>query len=150
MNISWQNLGIRSKIMVCTVLVLLIVISMASWVYYGIVVSQARDQDATQTSEVLSAIDAMHLQLVNMEMGYRGFLIVGDDALLIPYTTGYESYTRSSAQVRDLLQTDTEQLQRLSQLDQAVKSWHNSVLESSIAVRRMLTGSRDAAYTGFM
>jgi rsbT co-antagonist protein RsbR len=92
----------------------------------------------------------MHLQLVNMELGYRGFLIVGDDSLLIPYTTGYESYTRTSAQVRDLLQADTQQLKRLSQLDQAVKSWHNNVLESSIAVRRMLTGSRDAAYTGFI
>ena len=87
---------------------------MAGWVYYGIVVSQARDQDATQTTEVLSAIDAMHLQLVNMELGYRGFLITGDDALLAPYTTGYQSYTRSSAQVNDLLQTDTQQLKRLA------------------------------------
>ena len=150
MKISWQNLGIRSKIMVSTILVLLIVVSMAGWVYYGIVVSQARDQDATQTTAVLSAIDAMHLQLVNMELGYRGFLIVGDDALLTPYSTGYQSYTHTSAQVRDLLQTDTQQLKRLSQLDKAVKSWHNSVLESSIAVRRMLTGSNDAAYTAFM
>jgi CHASE3 domain sensor protein/anti-anti-sigma regulatory factor len=150
MNMSWQDLGIRSKIMVCTILVLLIVVSMAGWVYYGIVVSQARDQEATQTTAVLSAIDAMHLQLVNMELGYRGFLIVGDDALLTPYSTGYQSYTHTSAQVRDLLQTDTQQLKRLSQLDKAVKSWHNSVLESGIAVRRMLTGSHDAAYTAFI
>ncbi len=124
---SLQNLGIRSKIMVCTILVLLIVVSMAGWVYYGIVVSQSRDQDATQTTEVMSAIDAMHLQLVNMELGYRGFLIV-----------------------RDLLQTDTQQLERLSQLDRAVKSWHNNVLETGIAVRRMLIGAHDAAYTAFI
>ncbi len=147
---SLQNLGIRSKIMVCTILVLLIVVSMAGWVYYGIVVSQSRDQDATQTTEVMSAIDAMHLQLVNMELGYRGFLIVGDDALLTPYTTGYQSYTRTSARVRDLLQTDTQQLERLSQLDRAVKSWHNNVLETGIAVRRMLIGAHDAAYTAFI
>ncbi len=140
---SLQNLGIRSKIMVCTILVLLIVVSMAGWVYYGIVVSQSRDQDATQTTEVMSAIDAMHLQLVNMELGYRGFLIVGDDALLTPYTTGYQSYTRTSARVRDLLQTDTQQLERLSQLDRAVKSWHNNVLETGIAVRRMLHAFMD-------
>jgi rsbT co-antagonist protein RsbR len=150
MNTSWQNLGIRSKIMLYTILVLLIVVSMAGWVYYGIVISQARDQDATQTTEVLSAIDAMHLQLVNMELGYRGFLIVGDDALLAPYTTGYESYTHTSAQVRDLLQMDTQQLERLNKLDKAVKSWHNSVLETSIAVRRMLIGAPDAAYTAFI
>src|SRR4051794_10650439 len=106
MRVILQNLGIRSKIMVGAILALVIVVSMASWVYHGIVVSQARDDDLAQTTEITSAIDAMHLQLVNMELGYRGFLIVGDDTLLTPYTTGYQSYTRTSAHVREMLRPD--------------------------------------------
>jgi CHASE3 domain sensor protein/anti-anti-sigma regulatory factor len=150
MRVILQNLGIRSKIMVGAILALVIVVSMASWVYHGIVVSQARDDDLAQTTEITSAIDAMHLQLVNMELGYRGFLIVGDDTLLTPYTTGYQSYTRTSAHVRELLQPDPQQLDRLNRLDRAVGSWHDSVLETGIALRRILTGAPNAAYTAFI
>jgi CHASE3 domain sensor protein/anti-anti-sigma regulatory factor len=149
MSVFLHNLGIRSKIMVCALLVLLIVVGMASWVYNGIVVSQARDQDAAQTAEVISAIDAVHLQLVNMELGYRGFLIVADDPLLAPYTTGYQSYTHTTAHMRELLHDDAQQLERLNQLDKAVQRWHTSVLETGIALRRMLIGAHDAAYTAF-
>src|SRR5262249_33826879 len=96
MRSSFQHLSIRTKIIVCAILILLIVVSMSTLVYDGIVVSQTRDEEVAQTTEIVSAIDALQLQLVNMELGYRGFLLLGNDASLEPYTTGYQSYTRIS------------------------------------------------------
>jgi CHASE3 domain sensor protein/anti-anti-sigma regulatory factor len=147
--VFFHNLRIRTKIVVCAILVLLIVVSMSGVVYNGITVSQVRDQEVAHTAEITGDIDALLLQIVNMETGYRGFLIVGDDAFLEPYTTGYQEYTHASTRLQELLHDDTPQLERLNKIDRAVQRWHNSVLETGIQVRRLINGSHDAAFTAF-
>jgi rsbT co-antagonist protein RsbR len=91
----------------------------------------------------------VQLQIVNMEMGYRGFLIVGDDAFLAPYTTGYESYTHTYTRLHELVGDDAQPLEQLTQIDRAVQRWHRSVLQSGVQIRRLIDGTDQAAFTAF-
>jgi CHASE3 domain sensor protein/anti-anti-sigma regulatory factor len=145
----FRHLRIRTKILLCAILVLVIVVSMSGVVYRGILVSQTRDQAVAHTTEIISAIDDVQLQIVNMEMGYRGFLIIGDDAFLAPYTTGYQSYSRTYARLRELVGDDAQPFDQLIQIDRAVQRWHNGILESGIQVRRLINGTNNAAFTAF-
>jgi CHASE3 domain sensor protein/anti-anti-sigma regulatory factor len=145
----FQHLRIRTKILIGATLVLLIVVSMSGLVYHGILVSQTRDQAVAHTMEIISAIDDVQLQITNMEAGYRGFLIVGDDTFLGPYTTGYQSYSRTYARLRELVGDDPRPFDQLIQIDRAVQRWHNGVLESGIQIRRLINGTNNAALTAF-
>jgi CHASE3 domain sensor protein/anti-anti-sigma regulatory factor len=138
----FNNISIRTQILLVSSVLLIIVVIMAALVYVEIQRTQAREQAVIHTSNVIGSTDAMLLQLVNMQTGFRGFLINGQRDLLHPYTTGYDAYTQYQNQLQALVKDDPEQVQRLKAIDQSVQNWNTSLLQRGIGIREQVTAGQ--------
>ncbi|GAB4200879.1 MAG: hypothetical protein OHK0022_22370 [Roseiflexaceae bacterium] len=131
-----NDLNLRTKILLGGALVLLPMLVMAFVISQGIVASQERERSVDQTHVVVNEIDNLLLQLVNMETGYRGFLITGDDVFLEPYTQGLATYTEKLVALRQLVGDDPLQLQRLDAIEREVAGWRTKIVDPGIDLRR--------------
>src|SRR5205085_3372553 len=79
--------------------------------------------------------DALN-NLVNMETGYRGFLLTGDDAFLEPYVSGRLGFSLDLTQLKAITPDDPAQMARWQDLEQRAAGWQQDVTEPGIALRR--------------
>ncbi len=146
-----NNIRIRTKILLVVALALVLNILVAAVVYFGILDSQAREDDVTFTHDVISTTDELLLQVVNMETGERGYVISGEDEFLEPYDRGVENYRVVSDKLRSLLENRAqqqiseenrrilnEQLATLDEVDAAVEEWRTEVLDVIIGMRQQM------------
>lgn len=144
---QFNNLSIRTQVLLVSSVMLIIVVIMAGLVYGEILRAQAREQEVIRTVEVVNSTDSMLLQLVNMQTGYRGFLFNGNPAFLEPYNAGRASYILYQDRLQKLVQDHPSQLERLKQIDQSVRDWNTQNLKHGIELReqvdrRQITTSR--------
>lgn len=138
MNQFETNVRIRNKILVIVILVLLITIITNSILYWGITSSQEREQWVAHTHEVISNIDELLLQLVNMETGERGFAITGNEAFLDPYDAGWDTYQQRYNDLYELVSDNPEQQNRLVSINENVQEWKADILDHIIMLRRQV------------
>src|SRR4051812_8754687 len=81
----FNNARIRTKILVCAIAIVLIVILMSGGVYAGIAASQARDQLLEHANAIVMSTDALQVHLTNIELAYRSYLLTGDKVWLKSY-----------------------------------------------------------------
>ena len=109
----------------------------------GLVYFNARRNDSTalaveDTYSVIAAIDAAYASVVDMQNGYRGFLLSGDIAYLDPYYAAAAQFPTQMVALRSLAHDDATRLERWNAVDQAVGRWTRDVAEPGIALRRQL------------
>ena len=71
----FNNAPIRAKILVCAIAIVVIVGTMSSVVYGGIVTSQARDQLVKRADAIIVSTDALQVHLTNIELAFRSYLL---------------------------------------------------------------------------
>src|SRR4051812_21046373 len=69
------------------------------------------------TYEVIVLADRVLAALVDMETGYRGFLLTGQDLYLEPYTGGIGAYQVALAELRQQTADNPDQLRRWDDLE---------------------------------
>lgn len=138
----FNNLSIRTQVLLVSSVMLIIVVIMAALVYAEIVRTQAREREVVRTFEIVSSTDAMLLQIVNMQTGYRGYLINGNPVFLEPYNAGRASYTLYQNSLQQLVQDNPPQIQRLKQIDQEIRDWNNQNLKHGIELREQVNLSQ--------
>jgi methyl-accepting chemotaxis protein len=132
----FNNIGIRTQVLMVSVALLVVVIVTAGLVYTEISrTHEERQHEVIDTFNVIATTDAMMLQLVNMQTGYRGFLVNGKQSLLEPYNAGYQAYTQHYNQLASFVQNNPSQIQRLSQIDQYVREWNDQIVRQGIQLR---------------
>ncbi|WP_426343975.1 response regulator [Pseudoduganella sp. R-32] len=72
---------------------------------------------------------------VDMESGMRGFLLTGDDAYLAPYIAARPRFEASSESLRELVEDDSTQVERLRQIRAQHQAWMRAA-DQMIATRR--------------
>ncbi|WP_426340373.1 response regulator [Pseudoduganella sp. S-14] len=72
---------------------------------------------------------------VDMESGMRGFLLTGDDAYLAPYIAARPRFEASSESLRELVEDDATQVERLRQIRAQHQAWMRAA-DQMIAARR--------------
>ncbi|MER3405589.1 MAG: hypothetical protein C4289_10920, partial [Chloroflexota bacterium] len=81
--------------------------------------------------------------LVDMESGYRGFLITGRDESLEPYNAGKPRYQARLDQLIKETSDNPAQVRRWQDLQQRSANWQNTVTEPGIKLRRVVTEGKD-------
>jgi rsbT co-antagonist protein RsbR len=148
--ISWfNNARIRTKILVCAIAILVIVGAMSGVVYAGIVASQGRDRLVVRANTIVASTDKLMLQVSNMELDYRTYLLTGDKAGLKPYETNYLTYTQELANLQEVLSSDPVQTERLRQIDTAVVAWRTYTHQAGIKTRARLGKKPSAAFDAY-
>jgi methyl-accepting chemotaxis protein len=140
-----RNARIRSKLLLAFGGVLTLVI-IQSTITYGITrQNQERSRWTEHTHEVISAANQALSALVDMETGYRGFLVTGRDDFLEPYNAGREAYKARLAELATLTGDNAQQVARWKDLEIRASAWQAEVTEPGIVLRRGVTqGTQDA------
>jgi len=72
---------------------------------------------------------------VDMETGMRGFLLTGDDTFLTPYVAARPRFDAAADMLRELVEDDTTQVERLRQIRAQHQAWLRAA-DQMIATRR--------------
>src|SRR6266516_1484874 len=86
----------------------------------------ANQQAFTRVARTYAVIDLTQEafnNLVNMETGYRGFLLSGDDAFLEPYVSGRLAFDEDLTQLKAITQNNPAQMARGQDLEQRAAGW---------------------------
>ena len=89
----------------------------------------------THTNEVLDAMDAILVTMVDAETGERGYLITGDAQYLEPYNSAIAAIHENIEHLKDLTADNPEQQARLPVLQERVDAKLEE-LERTIALRK--------------
>ncbi|GAB4214254.1 MAG: HAMP domain-containing methyl-accepting chemotaxis protein [Roseiflexaceae bacterium] len=139
---AFNQFSVRAKILLAVGVVMALMLVVAVAVYRGIVLNEEDTSWVNHTYQVMDQTDQILISLVNMETGYRGFLVTGEETFLEPFNNGLQSYATAQASIQQLTKDNPTQLGRERQLDDEVRVWRNEVLEPGLALRRDVTSGK--------
>jgi len=87
------------------------------------------------THAVIASASRLAAHAVDMETGLRGFLIAGDRSFLEPYETGSEAFFKDTAELRQTVSDNPEQVARIERMDTLMKDWTESMAQPAIDLR---------------
>jgi methyl-accepting chemotaxis protein len=134
---SWyRNLALRWKLLGGFGLALLIVAGLNLFAYNATRKGAETSRWVDHTYSVISAADEALSALVNMETGFRGFLITGKEEFLEPYNTGKATYQAKLKELQRETADNPAQVKRWQDLEQRAAAWQQQVTEPGIKLRR--------------
>jgi methyl-accepting chemotaxis protein len=135
MRIADMKIGARLYVGVGVVVVLFIAV-IAS-VYVNFSKAGAANESNLRTYDVISQLDGLHISLINMETGERGYALAGKNNSLEPFTTGKEEYAKKMAKLKTLA-LDPTVLGQLNTLDGMEAQWVTETLQPAIDLRQQV------------
>src|SRR5689334_15398559 len=87
-----RDVPLRWKLLLAFAAVLVIMVVLSAVTYQAIAVNDQTAALVDHTQAVITAADEALAALVDMESGYRGFLLTGREDFLEPYTSGAPVY----------------------------------------------------------
>jgi methyl-accepting chemotaxis protein len=130
-----MKLNIRNKLLLAFAGVLVIVIAVSVFSYKTQKDNQDRSVWVSHTNTVMATDDLVLLGMVNMETGFRGYLLSGQDAFLDPYNAGKQQYQDALSKLNNLTSDNPTQLARWVEASKQANSWVTGWAEKGIALR---------------
>jgi len=91
------------------------------------------------THVVMASASRLTAHAVDMETGLRGYLIAGDSAFLEPYETGSEAFFKDTAELRQTVSDNPEQVARIERMDALMKDWTESMAKPAMDLRNRIS-----------
>ena len=140
--LSLPNVPVRARLFGAFGIVLTVLILLSSAAYRTTSLNQEATGAVIHTFQVIRTANALLADLVDMETGYRGFLIAGDDDFLEPYLRGSAALGGEVAELQTLTADNPEQMARWRSIEAQVNEWRQQVTEPGIALRREVEAGR--------
>jgi PAS domain S-box-containing protein len=80
------------------------------------------------TGQVISQANGTQKLLLDMETGFRGYLLTGKQEFLEPYEQAHATIDAGLDQLRNLVADNPSQVRRVNELDTQVEQWEQQVL----------------------
>lgn len=87
------------------------------------------------TYEVLGHAATVIAHAVDMETGYRGYMLTGESDLLKPYKAGRAEFTKAIKALRETVADNPEQVKRLTDAEGHIREWIATVIEPGLGLR---------------
>ena len=97
-------------------------------------VTQAHAQ-LEHTYEVLAHAAQVVAHAVDMETGYRGYMLTGESELLKPYKAGRVEFTKAIKALRETVADNPPQVKRLEEAEGLIREWIAAVIEPGMGLR---------------
>ena len=133
---KFSSLKTKPKILlgICSPLVLLLILGGVSVFSTNSIVETNKLVDHTRVA--LADASAIVGSAVDMETGMRGYLLAGQEGFLAPYEGGEEATYAGLAALRETVNDNPGQVERLNEVEQVLRDWQAQVTEPTIALRR--------------
>src|SRR5579859_7060360 len=110
---------------------LLVVLSLAAFTNER--ANETASEQVTRTLTVISDANTALAALLDMETGYRGFLLAGREDFLEPYSNGLRTYRDALAKLRAETPENSPQQDRWQRIAALAETWQAQVTEPNIA-----------------
>ena len=132
------NLSIARKLYTTfgAVIAVLVILGATFYTFFSSVTSANRLN--VHTYQVIDETRLLSESLINMEMGLRGYALVGEDAMLEPYLTGAKSFKERVAAIRNLTSDDPRQQELLRKLEAQESQWVSTFVDNLLAKRKLV------------
>jgi methyl-accepting chemotaxis protein len=143
----FKNMKFRTQLWLGNGIVLVLMIIIAGVVYQNVSSLLSNSRWVTHTHNVIENGARLQKSLIDMETGFRGFLITGKDEYLEPYHEGKKRFEKAITETKNLVSDNPEQLELLNKIHQVANRWHGEFAKVGIAKRRtIVAGAKDADY----
>ncbi len=96
------------------------------------------------TLSIIATANTLLTHAVDMESGIRGYLLAGEEEFLEPYENGRKGFFESLDILRQQVESEPEQIERLKQVEGLMQWWTEMVADPGIELRgRVNDGSRE-------
>jgi signal transduction histidine kinase/DNA-binding response OmpR family regulator/CHASE3 domain sensor protein len=114
--------GLTFRMVVASAVLLLVVASVFATLFLTARDLRSSSQAAKRAEKVTAAANLLERLVIDVQTGPRGFVITQDERFLEPWTEARASIPRQVARLRALI-IDEEQLSRLADIDQDIRSY---------------------------
>ncbi|MGF1754231.1 methyl-accepting chemotaxis protein [Vibrio makurazakiensis] len=137
-----NNLSIRYKIALGTgiPLILLVFLSFIAITSSNSQVSSSAMVD--HTHKVIQQAMKIEAAAVDMETGMRGYLLAGKEEFLAPYVNGQKSFSTYISSLKQTVNDNPAQVQRLDVINANINEWISKVTEPAIQLRREIGNAK--------
>ncbi len=142
---TMSNIRLRWRLLGAFGLVLLAVYVQSAFTYRTTQHSSDTRKSVQTSFQVITLAGQTLSNLVDMETGYRGYLITGDRAFLEPYLQGQQAYPLQLSELERLTTNDPAQQKRWRDLAQRAATWQTEVTEPGLVLRQDVTDGRQPA-----
>ena len=133
-----NNWKLRTKLLSAFGLVLAIAVAQSAVSFRATIANTESVQWTNHTQEVIGVANEALAALVDMETGYRGFLVTGRDVFLEPYRAGQERAPAALTKLKKLTADNPAQVARWTDLSARAKAWQDEITTPGIALRRLV------------
>jgi methyl-accepting chemotaxis protein len=132
------NLSIARKLYTTfgAVIAVLVILGAVFYSFFSSVTSANRLN--IHTYQVIDETRLLSESLINMEMGLRGYALVGEDAMLAPYLAGAKSFKERVEAIRSLTSDDPRQQELLRKLEAQESQWVSTFVDNLLAKRKLV------------
>jgi PAS domain S-box-containing protein len=115
---------------------LVVVLAQSMFAIWTALSNQRLAEQVAQSNHVIALSHEALNGLVDMETGYRGFLLTGDEVFLEPYIAGQYTYEARLTELERETAENPSQVARWQDLEQRAADWQHEVTQPGIALRR--------------
>jgi PAS domain S-box-containing protein len=130
---------LRRQLQLTLGLVLVLVIAETTIACWTVIRVQGLHQQAEHSTYVIARANEALKSLIDIETGYRGFLLSGDESFLEPYASGGTAYADALRELTQATADDPAQVARWQDLAERATRWQQEVTQPGIALRRQVT-----------
>lgn len=129
------RLTLRNKLLLGFVAVLTITSTVAFFVYNTLRTQTEAAAMVDHTYKVLLKTDETLLGFLNMETGFRGYMLTGQEAFLAPYVAGDTQQQSALRELEQLTADNPAQVERWQELMAQVAVWQSEWAEPGLTLR---------------
>ncbi len=139
-----MRMNIRSKLLLGFTGVLVILVALSFFNNKSQQDGQTATKMVIHTEDVLAQCSGVLSGMVNMETGFRGFLLTGEEAFLDPYKNGLAEFQSAINELNKLTSDNPTQIARWAEIVKMEAIWHDQWAEKGISLRRdVIAGSAE-------
>nr|WP_321026616.1 response regulator [Clostridium neonatale] len=137
-----RRLSIGQKMFIGFGIIILIMLAVIGNTYINFVKESEAVKWNVHTYKVIQESDGLLMSLLDMETGARGYVITGNESFLEPFNKGNSSYENHYDKLKQLTEDNSEQQQRLYNINNKYKEWVEWEKNIIIAKRKEVSSGK--------
>ncbi len=142
---SFKNLKLKWKLALGFAVPLLLIVMIASTVSVNLDKLLQTNQWVEHTYEAIELGNGITSSLVNMETGFRGYLVTGGDEFLEPFFAGKKTFTGLIKKAKKQVADNPTQMARLDKVEGMETRWLREHVDVALEYRRQVNAGNQSA-----
>ncbi len=119
----FDNLKLKWKLTIGFAIPLALILTIAAIVHGSLAKLLVTSQWVTHTYKAIDIGNSITASLVNMETGFRGYLVVGEKEFLQPFDQGKKDFAELTKQAQETVSDNPIQVARIKQVESIQRQW---------------------------